>query len=112
MAVWLAVLAALPVLEAFQAPAPLLSLRLRTPLSSLSPASSLPRVHPRSMTPLVMNAQFDRRTFGKLVGGGAALVLGKKVLDGGEYTGTPDLTGQVAIVTGANTGLGKETCVR
>ncbi|EKX45651.1 hypothetical protein GUITHDRAFT_152655 [Guillardia theta CCMP2712] len=64
------------------------------------------------MTPLVMSAQFDRRTFGKVAGGAAALVLGKKVLDGGDYTGTPDLTGQVAVVTGANTGLGKETCIR
>jgi len=53
-----------------------------------------------------------RDSLGKIAAGSAALVLGKKFFDGGSWTGTPDLTGRTIVVTGGNTGLGKETCIR
>ena len=53
-----------------------------------------------------------RDSLAKVALGGAGLILGKKFFDGGVWTGTPDLTGRTIVVTGGNTGLGKETCVR
>ena len=53
-----------------------------------------------------------RESLGKIAAGSAGLVLGKKIFDGGSWTGTPDLTGRTIVVTGGNTGLGKETCIR
>lgn len=55
----------------------------------------------------------DRRDF--LIKGGVAagaLTIGKVIMDGPQYTGTPDLTGKVVVVTGANTGLGKASAAR
>ena len=53
-----------------------------------------------------------RRDGLKLALGGAGLVLGRQYCAGGVWEGTPDLTGRTVIVTGGNTGLGKETCIR
>jgi len=53
-----------------------------------------------------------RETLARGALGAAGLVLGKKFFDGGSWTGTPDLTGRTIVVTGGNTGLGKETCER
>merc|ERR1719261_2162259 len=53
-----------------------------------------------------------RRDGLKLALGGAGLVLGRQYCAGGVWTGTPDLTGRTVVVTGGNTGLGRETCLR
>lgn len=53
-----------------------------------------------------------RDSLAKIALGGVGLVLGKKFFEGGVYSGSPDLNGRTVIVTGGNTGLGKETCVR
>jgi len=42
---------------------------------------------------------------------GVGLALGKRWIAGGSYHGSPDLGGKVAIVTGANVGIGFETAL-
>mmetsp|Transcript_76103 Transcript_76103/g.126836 ORF Transcript_76103/g.126836 Transcript_76103/m.126836 type:complete len:343 (-) Transcript_76103:90-1118(-) len=49
---------------------------------------------------------------GALAVGGATLFAGKLYFNGGVCTAAPDLRGRTAIVSGANTGLGKETAHR
>jgi retinol dehydrogenase-12 len=53
-----------------------------------------------------------RDSLAKIAAGSAGLILGKKFIDGGSWTEAPDLTGRTIVVTGGNTGLGKETCIR
>lgn len=40
------------------------------------------------------------------------MVVGKKLYDGPEFSEAVDLTGKTIIITGANTGLGKEAALR
>ena len=53
-----------------------------------------------------------RDSLTRIAAGTAGLAVGKTFFDGGSWTSTPDLTGRTIVVTGGNTGLGKETCVR
>lgn len=46
--------------------------------------------------------------FGSFVGG---VILFKEALGGSNYNGTEDLTGKTVIITGTNTGIGKETAL-
>eukprot|EP00638_Chattonella_subsalsa_P018970 CAMPEP_0117883818 /NCGR_PEP_ID=MMETSP0950-20121206/18426_1 /TAXON_ID=44440 /ORGANISM="Chattonella subsalsa, Strain CCMP2191" /LENGTH=277 /DNA_ID=CAMNT_0005739897 /DNA_START=171 /DNA_END=1005 /DNA_ORIENTATION=+ len=58
-------------------------------------------------------ASTSRRDF--LIKGAAGtgtLAVGKYFIDGPSYTGSPDLTGKSVIITGANTGLGKESAIQ
>jgi NAD(P)-dependent dehydrogenase (short-subunit alcohol dehydrogenase family) len=78
-------------------------------------ATARARLHGRS--PAVrMSSEAEpltrRETLTRGALGAAGLVLGKKFFDGGSWTGTPDLTGRTVVVTGGNTGLGRETCLR
>jgi len=81
-------------------------------------APAMPGIASRFGTtkPLCASSDSDsltrRDSLAKIALGGAGLVLGKKFFEGGVWTDTPDLTGRTILVTGGNTGLGKETCIR
>ena len=54
----------------------------------------------------------DRRQLGKLALGAAGLAGVRVLSSGGTYSGSPDLTGKVVVITGGNSGLGLESGYR
>ena len=64
-----------------------------------------------TLKPLLKELKKNKKTQYAAIGGASAvlLLLGKLWFNGGKNRATQDLTGKIAIVTGANTGIGAET---